>query len=82
MAGLLALPTFAAFSSRLFGKMAMELQKLDFPAEVGITVAGTAPDFHGVPFSSAAVQSVAAEPLHCKYTTDDQEFNDRATIQR
>lgn len=34
----------------LGGTMAIDVQKQNFVAEVGITVAGTAPDFHGIPF--------------------------------
>jgi hypothetical protein len=44
-AGLLARPAFDAFPSRVRWTVAKDFQKLN----VGLTAAGTAPDFHRIP---------------------------------
>ncbi len=45
MAGLLARPVFDAFPSQELGTVAKDFQK----HFTGLTAAGTAPDFHGIP---------------------------------
>lgn len=63
-AGLLALPTFAAFSSRP-ARQWQQLAKA-FTFRYGITVAGTASGLHGIPFSSRPMRNTHREPVRCK----------------
>ena len=53
-----------ATPSRSGGSVALTCRGL----ATGLTAAGTAADFHGIPFSSVGARGALSEPLRCKFT--------------